>query len=43
MSLDLITEGLTNNKSTKITRCNNKQTNGRILHIEASIKTKFQL
>ena len=41
--LDLITEGLPNNISTKITNCNNKQTNGGILLRETSIEAKIQL
>ena len=41
--LDLITEGLPNNISTKITNCNNKQTNGGILLRETNIEAKIQL
>lgn len=43
ISLVLITEELTHNISTKVTKCNNKQTNGRLLHIETSTGAKIQL
>lgn len=41
ISLVLITDGLTHNISTKVTKCNNKQTNGRLLHVELVLGLKF--
>lgn len=41
MSLYLITEGLPINKSTKVSKSNNKQSNDYIFLTETSIKAKF--